>query len=139
MHTTIEKIERLNIPLVAISALIGWLTGYIHVPSLILGGIVMQANFWLLKKVVRSALSPSASEASGKSRAVIWFVLKGLFFLVLLSALFIRYPVHGQSFAVGVSLLLLACVIIGLSVSKNEIQETDIQEIKQTHPSVEKH
>ena len=94
----------------------------------------MQVNFWLLKKVVRSALSSSASEAGGKSRAAIWFVLKGLCFLVLLSALFIRYPVHGESFAVGVSLLLLACVIVGLSVSKS-----DVPEIKQTHYGTEKH
>ena len=94
----------------------------------------MQANFWLLKKVVRSALSPSPNGADGKSRAIIWFMAKGLFFLVLLSALFIRYPVHGQSFAVGVSLLLLACVIVGLSVSKS-----DMQEIEQTHYSTEKH
>ena len=101
MRTTIEKIERLNIPLVGISALIGWLTGYIHAPSLIAGGVVMQANFWLLKKVVRTALSSSAGTAGGKSRAAIWFLAKGLFFLVLLSSLFIRYPVHGESFAVG--------------------------------------
>jgi hypothetical protein len=139
MHTTIEKIERLSILLVGLGAAIGWATGYVHVPSLIVGGIVMQANFWLLKKVVRTALSPSANGADGRSRTVIWFLAKGLFFLVLLSSLFIRYPVHGQSFAVGVSLLLLACVIVGLSVSKTEIQETDIQEIKQTHLSAEKH
>lgn len=125
MYTTIEKIERFNIPLIGVSAFIGWLTGYIHVPSMILGGVVMQANFWLLKKVVRSALSPSTSEAGGKSRAVIWFVLKGLFFLVLLSALFVRYPVHGESFAFGVSLLLLACVIIGVSVPKSDLSETE--------------
>ena len=133
MHTTIEKIERLNILLVGVSALIGWLTGYVHVPSLIVGGVEMQANFWLLKKVVRTALSPSANEVGGKSRAVIWFLAKGLFFLVLLSSLFIRYPVHAGSFAVGVSLLLLACMIGGLSVPK-----TEIQEIKQTQYNTQK-
>lgn len=134
MHTTIEKIERFNIPLIGVSAFIGWQTGYIHVPSLILGGIAMQVNFWLLKKVTRSALSPAASDAGGKSRALIWFVLKAIFFLVLLSALFYGYPVHGESFVIGVSLLLLACVIIGLSVPKG-----DMSKIEQTHSSTEKH
>ena len=134
MQTTIEKIEQLNILLIGLGAGIRWATEYVHVPSLIVGGVVMQVNFWLLKKVVRTALSPSAHDVGGKSRAPIWFVAKGLFFLALLSALFIRYPVHGQSFAIGVSLLLLACMIVGLSVSKN-----DMQEIEQTHGSVENH
>ncbi len=134
MQTTIEKIERLNILLIGLGAGISWATEYVHVPSLIVGGVVMQVNFWLLKKVVRTALSPSAHDGGGKSRAPIWFVAKGLLFLALLSALFIRYPIHGQSFAIGVSLLLLACMIVGLSVSKN-----DMQEIEQTHGSVENH
>ena len=85
----------------------------------------MQANFWLLKKVVRSALSSSANGWGGKSRAAIWFAAKGLFFLVLLSALFIRYPVHGESFAVGVSLLLVSCVIVGLSEQKTHIRSIE--------------
>jgi len=75
----------------------------------------MQVNFWLLKKVVRTALAPAKTGSSGKARAALWFSAKGLLFLLLLSALFIRYPIEAGSFICGVSLLLLACVIVSLS------------------------
>lgn len=112
----IEKIERLNLVLVGAGALIGWGLGFVHVPSLLLGGGIMHANFWLLKKIVRAVLH--AEEGSGgKTWAILWFSAKGVLFLLLLSALFTRYPVHAESFACGVSLLLLACVIVSLSGS----------------------
>jgi hypothetical protein len=121
--TTIEKIERLNLALVGLGAGLSWLLGYGHGLSLLLGGAVMHGNFWLLKKLVRSLLLAPSQGGPGRSRAAIWFVAKSLFFLGLLSALLLRYPVHGQSFAVGVSLLLLACVIVGLSEPRTEIQD----------------
>ncbi|TMA54799.1 MAG: hypothetical protein E6J80_09935 [Deltaproteobacteria bacterium] len=114
MDTTIEKIERLNLALLGVGTLAGWSTGWVHVPSFLLGGGIMQANFWLLKKVVRTVLAhPRAG--GGKARAALWFSAKGVLFLLLLSALFIRYPVQAVSFALGVSLLLVACVIVSLS------------------------
>ena len=118
MDTTIEKIERLNLVLIGIGALVGWGTGLVHVPSFLLGGGIMQVNFWLLKKVVRTVLTPAGTGSSGKARAALWFSLKGLLFLLLLSALFIRYPVRAGSFTLGVSLLLLACVIVSLTTSQ---------------------
>jgi hypothetical protein len=118
VDTTIEKIERLNLVLIGVGTLVGWLTTLVHVPSFLLGGIIMQVNFWLLKKVVRTALTPPQAGSSGKARAALWFSVKGLFFLLLLSALFIRYPIQAESFIVGVSLLLLTCVIVTLSNSQ---------------------
>ena len=118
MDTTIEKIERLNLVLIGVGTLIGWLTALVHVPSFLFGGVIMQVNFWLLKKVVRTALTAPKAGGSGKARAALWFSAKGLLFLVLLSALFIRYPVQAGSFVVGVSLLLLTCVIVTLSNSQ---------------------
>ena len=112
---TIEKIELLNLILLGIGALVGWSLGWMHVPSFLLGGAIMQINFWLLKKVVRTALAPAKTGSSGKARAALWFSAKGLLFLLLLSALFIRYPIEAGSFICGVSLLLLACVIVSLS------------------------
>lgn len=123
MNTTIEKIERLNLSLIGIGALIGWGTGWMHLPSFLLGGGIMQFNFWLLKKVVRAVLVPSTSARSGKLRAAVWLSGKGLLFLLLLSALFVRYPVEARSFTVGVSLLLVACVIVTLSGSKTGPRE----------------
>lgn len=119
MDTTIEKIERLNLALVGVGALAGWGTGWVHVPSFLLGGGIMQTNFWLLKKVVRSVLARPESRGGGKARAALWFSAKGSFFLLLLSALFVRYPVQAGSFVCGVSLLLLACVIVSLSGSRS--------------------
>jgi hypothetical protein len=80
----------------------------------------MQVNFWLLKKVVRAALAPAEMATSGKARAALWFLAKGLLFLLLLSALFIRYPIKAGSFICGVSLLLLACVIVSLSEPRGQ-------------------
>jgi len=118
VDTTIEKIERLNLALLGVGTLIGWLTALVHVPSFLLGGVIMQVNFWLLKKVVRTVLTTPQAGSNGKARAALWFSAKGLLFLLLLSALFIRYPVQAGSFTVGVSLLLLACVIVTLSNSQ---------------------
>jgi hypothetical protein len=111
---TIEKIERLNLTLIGAGTLVGWSMGLVHVPSFLLGGGVMHANFWLLKKTVRVVLSRSEGKTGGKARAALWFLAKGAVFVLLLSALFIRYPVQAGSFTLGVSLLLLACVIVSL-------------------------
>lgn len=115
MDKTIEKIERLNLALLGFGALIGWGMGIGHAPSLLLGGGVMHANFWLLKKIVRSLLAHPEDNGGAKARAAFWFLAKGLLFFALLSALLIRYPVDGPSFACGVSLLLVACVIVSLA------------------------
>ncbi len=80
----------------------------------------MQANFWLLKKLVRSTLSSSQAQRRPKIRAAFWFSAKGILFLVMLSAIFFRYPIQAKSFAAGVPLLLLACVIVSLAESKKD-------------------
>ncbi len=115
MDRSIEKIERLNLFFIAIGAVVGWGTGLLHAPSVVLGGAVMGVNFWLLKKLVRSLLSRPGERA--KARAALWLIGKGAFFLVLLSTLFFRFSIQGGSFVVGVSLLLLACVVGVLSNS----------------------
>ena len=128
MDTTIEKIERLNLALLGAGTLAGWSTGWVHVPSFLLGGGIMQANFWLLKKVVRTVLAYPRAGSGGKARAALWFSAKGVLFLLLLSALFIRYPVQAVSFASGVSLLLVACVIVSLSGLRTGSREANAGE-----------
>jgi hypothetical protein len=114
----IEKIERLNLILLGIcSALIG-VTGWLHAPSFLLGGGVMQLNFWLLKRIVRALIVPSTVvEKRGTLRALAVFVGKVLLSLLLLGGLFLRYPVQAWSFMAGVSLLLVTCMIVTLSES----------------------
>ena len=129
MTKTIERIEVLNLALVGTGAAIGWITGLIHVPSFVLGGGVMQANFWLLKKVVRAALTPVDSRS--KIRAALWLTIKGGFYVFLLSAVFVRYPIDAKSFVAGVPLLLIACMIIGLSKSKDQADYPDLPHTNQ--------
>lgn len=120
MDRSIERIERLNVLLVGVGAVVGWGTGLLHVPSIVLGGAVMGANFWLLKKVVRGLLSRPGGRA--RARAALWLLGKAAFFLLLLSALFFRFSIQGGSFVVGVSLLLVACVIGVLSKPSTDYQ-----------------
>ena len=128
-HQTIEKIEVLNLALVGAGVVIGWITGMIHVPSFLLGGGVMHLNFWLLKKVVRSALSSANSHGEhmrGKVRTTVWLLVKGGLYILLLSAVFVHYPIDAKSFVAGVPLLLIACVIVGLSSSGSQSEHLDL-------------
>ena len=115
--TTIEKIERFNLVFIGASALVIVSTGWLHLPSFLLGGGIIQLNFWLLKRIVRALLVPLSSPpvSKGKARTMVLLFGKGLLFLLLLSGLLIRYPVQPLSFLCGVSLLLLTCMIVTLS------------------------
>lgn len=89
--------------------------GWLHLPSFLLGGGVMQLNFWLLKKIVRALVVPAAvQQKKGTLRALIVFLGKILLSLLLLSGIFLRYPIHLWSFMAGVSLLLVTCMIVTL-------------------------
>ena len=125
----IATIEALNVVLVGAGAGLGWLSGLVHVPSFILGGAVMHVNFWLLKHVVRSLFANSADSASVRSRprlrTAAWLSAKLGFFFLLLSAVIVRYPVEAKSFAAGVPLLLIACVITSLRRAAEPPGEAD--------------
>jgi small-conductance mechanosensitive channel len=122
----IEKIERLNLILLGICAVFVGVTGWLHAPSFILGGGVMQLNFWLLKRIVRAFIVPSSlQEKRGTLRALAVLVGKVLLSLALLGGLFLRYPVQAWSFLAGVSLLLVTCMIVTLSESPPGPQAED--------------
>jgi small-conductance mechanosensitive channel len=117
VNTTIEKIERLNLILLGICTAFVWISGWLHAPSFLLGGGVMQLNFWLLKKIVRALVVPVAvQEKRGTVRALVVFLGKILLSLLLLSGLFLHYPIQVWSFMAGVSLLLVTCMIVTLLV-----------------------
>ena len=85
--------------------------------DLLLGGLFMGVNFFLLSCGVRWVLTPFA--ASGRIRAgVFLLIFKFLIFLGLLLALFFRFELDPPSFALGVSCLLVAIVLESLWVSK---------------------
>ena len=125
----IAAIEALNVALVGVGAGLGWLGGFLHVPSFVLGGAVMHVNFWLLKRAVRSLFAASEESAaprgSRRLRTAGWLAAKLAFFFLLLSAVIVRYPVEARSFAAGVPLLLIACVITSLRRSAKPSTEAD--------------
>ncbi len=87
----------------------------LHAASFLAGGLVMQANFWLWKRIA-GALLFQARMGTGDTRwAIFWVLLKGFLFLFLISGLFLRYPIRAGSFLLGVSLLLVTCMIVTLT------------------------
>jgi hypothetical protein len=118
-NRTIDKIERVNLACIGVGALVGWALNLIHVPSFLVGGILMQVNFWLLKKIVSLLLFQTGEGQQGKRGATFLVIAKGLIFLLLLSAMFVRYPIQPLSFMAGVSLLVLTCMIVSLLDSRS--------------------
>jgi|SRR5215475_3168137 len=95
--------------LVAISRAMSWLDPL----ALLAGGIFMGGNFLLLGLGVRWLLSPSVSKTRQRVGACL-LMFKLLLFLALISAAFFQLRLDGVSFAVGVSSLLLASLVVSL-------------------------
>ena len=116
---TIAKIEQLNLALIGVGTLLGWGLHLVHVPSFLVGGLIMQINFWLLKKIVSLLLFRTGEGQHKRRGATFLVIVKGMIFLLLLGALFIRYPIEPLSFIAGVSLLVVICMIVSLFDSWN--------------------
>ncbi len=113
-NRTIEKIERFNLAGIGFGTLLGWALDLVHIPSFLAGGILMQVNFLLLKKIVSLLLFRTGEGQQNRRGAAFLVISKGLIFLLLLSAMFVRYPIQPLSFMAGVSLLVLTCMIVSL-------------------------
>ncbi len=78
--------------------------------SLFLGGVVMGANFALIRIMVTMLLAPGE-----KPRRKVWalsaFIGKTALFLALIIGIFLRLPIEGMSFAFGASALIAAILI----------------------------
>ena len=108
-----RRIGRTHVALVAGAGAAAFATRWFDPASVVLGGAVMGVNFWLMQLIARAVL-PAAGHPEGKRRAAIGvaaMVLKFGLFLALLAALFWRVPVRGMSFALGVTMLLVACLV----------------------------
>ena len=117
-NSTIEKIERWHLVLLGAFAALMGVTGWLHAPSVLLGGGVMQLNFWILKKIVRALVVPTAlQQKKGAWRTIVIVFGKLTLSLLLLGGLFWRYPIEVWGFLAGVSLLLLTCMIVTLTES----------------------
>jgi hypothetical protein len=82
----------------------------IDVKALLIGGVFMGVNFFLLGFGILWVLTPLASK--GRVRAgVSLLILKIIIFLSLLTLLFFRFQIDGLSFALGFSTLILAVLV----------------------------
>jgi hypothetical protein len=113
MPIRLEQIERLHLALLAAAVCGAHVTGWFGPGSVLFGGAVMGANFWLLKQMVRRLVMV------GERGRRVWVVLalmigKFLLFMGLLGLLFWRVPLDPMGFAVGATVLLVACVVVAV-------------------------
>lgn len=113
MAVDLRRIGKLHVGLVGATGGVAYATQWMEPGSVLLGGAVMGANFYLLR-LIAALLRPDTFDPEKRGRVVLAvgaFVLKFGLFLGLLAALFWRLPIEGMSFALGVTLLLVACVV----------------------------
>ncbi len=113
MAVDLTRIGKIHVGLLGATGGVAYATHWAEPGSILLGGAVMGANFYLLR-LIAHLLRPDAFVPEKRGRialAVAAFVLKFGLFVGLLAALFWRVPVEGMSFALGVTLLLVACVL----------------------------
>jgi hypothetical protein len=113
---TILRIELWHgVMLSLLLAILGW-TGWIDPKALMVGGIFMGINFFLLSYGVAWVLTPLAGK--GRIRAGVGLlVLKIVLFLGLLTTLFFHFDLDAISFALGFSTLILAIFVEVLRTS----------------------
>ena len=120
MAVDLTRIGKIHVGLLGATGGVAYATHFAEPGSILLGGAVMGANFYLLR-LITNLLRPDGFDPEKRGRvalAVAAFVLKFGLFLGLLAALFWHLPIEGMSFALGVTLLLVACV---LEVARQEL------------------
>lgn len=107
---TIMRIELWHgLMLAALLAML-WQTGWLDPKALIIGGVFMGINFFLLSFGVAWVLTPLAGKGRIKA-GVGLLVLKIILFLGLLLTLFFRFELDAISFALGFSTLIFAILV----------------------------
>lgn len=107
---TILRIELWHGLLLLVFVLAFRRTKFIDPQALLLGGVFMGLNFFLLGFGILWVLAPLAGK--GKVRAgVSLLILKMIIFLATLIILFFQYEIDGLSFALGFSTLILAIFV----------------------------
>ena len=119
MAVDLRRVATIHGALLLFVAGVALATGWVEAGSVLLGGGVMGANLWLLSWIAGALVpSPGAEPGRGKTAlAIAALVLKFGLFLGLLGMLFWRLPVDVVGFSVGVTVLLVACVVATLTGS----------------------
>jgi hypothetical protein len=113
MTIDLTRIGKFHIALLGAVGALAYATRWGDLGSLFLGGLAMGVNFWLLR-IITNVIRPGRPDVNHRGRvglAVAAMTLKFGLFLGLLAMLFWRLPIEGMSFAAGVTLLLVACLI----------------------------
>jgi hypothetical protein len=95
-------------------------SGFIELKALLIGGLFMGVNFFLLGFGVLWVLAPLASKGR-VTAGVSLLILKIIIFLSLLTLLFLRFQIDGLSFALGFSTLILAIFVEAVIYSSSRI------------------
>jgi O-antigen/teichoic acid export membrane protein len=109
----LTRIAKIHVSLLAGAVVLAMVTRWMDAASVLLGGAVMGANLWLLRLIAR-ALARAAADPQRQGQvglALVAILLKFVLFLGLIAALFWRLGIEGVSFAVGMTALLVACVV----------------------------
>ncbi len=112
MNSRLREIERLHVGMLAVVVVAAWLSGWSAAPSLLLGGAVMGLNFWLMRQLGARLLTPV--RAQRPALVMLLMLAKFAVLIGLLALLFWRAPIEPLGFAVGATLLLVACVVATL-------------------------
>jgi hypothetical protein len=118
---TILRIELWNAVLLLALLLTIGRSKWVDANALVIGGIFMGFNFFLLSYGVAWILGP----LSGKGRikaGIALLVLKIILFLGLLTTLFFRFNLDAISFALGFSTLILAILLESVLRTVNKLE-----------------
>ncbi len=113
MAIDLTRITKMHVGLVGATGGLCYATHWGEPGSVLLGGAVMGVNFYLLR-LITNVLRPDVLDPRNRGRvglAIAGMILKFGLFLGLLAMLFWRLPIAGMSFAAGVTMLLVACVL----------------------------
>jgi hypothetical protein len=105
-----QDIQKLHLEIVGTSTAVALLTPGLSAASILAGGAVMGADFWLMGQIARRVFEP------GRKPGWIAALMIAKFALLLgpLAILFWRAPIEPLSFGAGATLLLVACVVAAL-------------------------
>ena len=118
MHLRLQDIERLHLGLLAGAVCLAWLSGWVAPVSVLLGGAVMGANFWLLRQIAARLLT-AAPKRPGFVLGLV--LLKFSLFIGVVALLLGRVRLDPMGFGIGASMLLVACVLAALHVPAQRV------------------
>lgn len=107
---TILRVEFWHVALLLSLAIVLHGAKFFDATALIVGGVFMGVNFFLLSFGIAWVLTPLAGKGRIKA-GVSLLILKVIIFLGLLTTLFFRFELDPLSFALGFSTLIVALLI----------------------------